>query len=249
MSANKSEYDCAMTRRDSAVLELTPEVLLKAYACGIFPMAENADDPALFWIEPEERGIIPLDGFHMPAPARPHGAHHVAITVVCDRDFDAVIDGCAAPGPKRARTWINAPIRKLYRGLFEIGHCHTVEVYDGDALVGGLYGVSLGARVLRREHVPSRARCLEDRAGASGRAAAARRLSAARHAVPHRSPEDVRRGRSAAGALRHACSHAAIEEEADVSVFARALSGADAAQTRLTRDRRNGNRFRQITRE
>ena len=63
---------------------------------------------------------------------------------MCDRDFPAVIDGCAEPGPQRARTWINAPIRRLYRGLFEIGHCHTVEVYDSDALVGGLYGVSLG---------------------------------------------------------------------------------------------------------
>ena len=65
-------------------------------------------------------------------------------TVVCNRDFDGVVDGCAAPGPKRARTWINARIRSLYRGLFDIGHCHSVEVYDGEALVGGLYGVSLG---------------------------------------------------------------------------------------------------------
>ena len=132
-----------MASRDSAILELTPEVLLKAYACGIFPMAENADDPALFWIEPEERGVIPLDAFHVPARL----ARTVRTTryrVVCDHDFEAVIDGCAEPGPKRARTWINAPIRRLYRGLFEIGHCHTVEVYDGDELIGGLYGVSLG---------------------------------------------------------------------------------------------------------
>jgi len=132
-----------MARRDNILIGLTPEVLLKAYACGIFPMAEDADDPALFWIDPPERGIIPLDAFHVPSRlARTVRATN--FTVTCDRDFSAVIDACAEPGPKRARTWINAPIRQLYRGLFEIGHCHTVEVYDGDALVGGLYGVSLG---------------------------------------------------------------------------------------------------------
>src|SRR5215475_12041983 len=127
-----------------ALVEITPEVLLKAYACGIFPMAESAEDPALYWIEPEERGIIPLTGFHIPARlARTVRTEH--FTVVCDRDFDAVIAGCGESKPGRGRTWINARIRKLYRGLFDIGHCHTVEVYDGDALVGGLYGVSLGA--------------------------------------------------------------------------------------------------------
>ena len=83
-----------MASRDSAILELTPEVLLKAYACGIFPMADNADDPALFWIEPEERGVIPLDAFHVPARlARTVRTTRYRIT--CDRDFDAVIDGCA----------------------------------------------------------------------------------------------------------------------------------------------------------
>src|SRR4051795_7167748 len=132
-----------MARRDNILIGLTPEVLLKAYACGIFPMAEDADDPALFWIVPPERGIIPLDGFHIPSRLA-RAVRTRALPVACDRDFSAVIDGCAEPGPQRARTWINAPIRKLYSGLFEIGHCHTVEVYDGDALVGGLYGVSLG---------------------------------------------------------------------------------------------------------
>src|ERR1041384_6562873 len=132
-----------MASRDNVLIGLTPEVLLKAYACGIFPMAENADDPALFWIDPEERGIIPLDAFHVPARLA-RTVRGTRFTVTCDKDFSAVIEGCAEPGPKRARTWINAPIRKLYRGLFEIGHCNTVEVYDGEALVGGLYGVSLG---------------------------------------------------------------------------------------------------------
>ena len=132
-----------MASRDNVLIGLTPEVLLKAYACGIFPMAESAEDPALFWIEPEHRGVIPLDAFHVPTRLA-RTVRGTRLTVICDRDFDAVIDGCAEPGPKRARTWINGPIRKLYRGLFELGHCHTVEVYDGEELVGGLYGVSLG---------------------------------------------------------------------------------------------------------
>jgi leucyl/phenylalanyl-tRNA--protein transferase len=133
-----------MASRDNVLLGLTPDVLLKAYSCGIFPMAESAEDPALFWIDPEERGVIPLDAFHVPARLA-RTVRATRFRCVCDRDFSAVIEGCAEPGPKRARTWINAPIRKLYRGLFEMGHCHTVEVYDGEELVGGLYGVSLGA--------------------------------------------------------------------------------------------------------
>src|SRR3954469_4892635 len=132
-----------MAGRESAFLELTPEVLLKAYACGIFPMAENADDPALYWIDPPKRGIVPLDAFHLPSRLA-RTVRTTRFTVVCDRDFGAVIDACAAPGPQRSRTWINARIRQLYGALFEIGHCHTVEVYDGDTLVGVLYGVDLG---------------------------------------------------------------------------------------------------------
>jgi len=132
-----------MANRESALIEITPEVLLKAYACGIFPMAESADDPALFWIEPEKRGVIPLDRFHMPGRlARTVQSDRFTITV--DRDFDAVLDGCAQPWPGRPRTWINARIRLLYRKLYERRHCHSLEVYEGDALVGGLYGVTLG---------------------------------------------------------------------------------------------------------
>ncbi|MDO9412470.1 MAG: leucyl/phenylalanyl-tRNA--protein transferase [Pseudolabrys sp.] len=132
-----------MAKSDNPFLEITPEVLLKAYACGIFPMAENADDPGLFWMEPEQRGIIPLNGFHVSSRLA-RTVRKTALTVVVDRDFDAVIDGCAEPAPDRDKTWINTRIRTMYRGLFDIGHCHTVEVYDGANLVGGLYGVSLG---------------------------------------------------------------------------------------------------------
>lgn len=132
-----------MASRDNPPFEITPDVLLKAYACGIFPMAETADDPALYWIEPEQRGIIPLSGFHVSARLA-RTVRTTALTVHVDRDFDAVIDGCAAPAPDRDRTWINGRIRKLYRGLFDRGHCHTVEIHDRGTLVGGLYGVSLG---------------------------------------------------------------------------------------------------------
>lgn len=133
-----------MASRESASIDITPEVLLKAYACGIFPMAEDSEDPALYWVEPERRGIMPLDAFRVPSRlARTVRADR--FTVVCNRDFDAVIAGCAEPREKADRTWINARIRRLYGALFARGHCHTVEVYDGDALVGGLYGVSLGA--------------------------------------------------------------------------------------------------------
>ena len=131
-----------MASRESALIDITPEVLLKAYSCGIFPMAESADDPALYWIEPERRGIIPLDRFHLPSRLA-RTVRSTPFSVFIDRDFEAVIDGCAQPQPGRARTWINERIRKLYRKLYERGDCHTVEVYDGDNLIGGLYGVSL----------------------------------------------------------------------------------------------------------
>jgi len=132
-----------MASRESAFIEITPEVLLKAYSCGIFPMAESAEDPALYWIEPERRGIIAFERFHVPDRLA-RTVRSTRYAVVVDRDFDAVIDGCAQPTTGRTRTWINARIRSLYRKLYERGDCHTVEVYDGEALVGGLYGVSLG---------------------------------------------------------------------------------------------------------
>ena len=132
-----------MTSRDSASSEITPEVLLRAYACGIFPMAESADDPTLFWVEPELRGVIPLDGFRI-ASRLARTVRSDAFTVTVNTAFKAVISGCAAPQPGRDDTWINKRIRDLYVGLHELGHCHSVEVWQHDELVGGLYGVSLG---------------------------------------------------------------------------------------------------------
>src|SRR6185295_386413 len=131
-----------MASRDDIVIEITPQVLLKAYACGIFPMAESCDDPALYWIEPQQRGILPLHAVHVPkrlARTVRQGSYEIRI----DHDFEAVIDGCAMSRPGRRTTWINRKIRALYRDLFDTGYCHTVEAWAGGRLVGGLYGVAL----------------------------------------------------------------------------------------------------------
>jgi len=133
-----------MTGREDGPIEITPQVLLKAYAVGIFPMAESADDPGLYWIEPESRGVIPLANFHVSRRlARTVAADRFEIHV--DRDFAAVIDGCASAAANRPKTWINARIRRLYGELFTLGHCHTVEAWRDGGLAGGLYGVRLGA--------------------------------------------------------------------------------------------------------
>ena len=145
-----------MTSIDDVVIEITPQVLLKAYACGIFPMAESAEDNALYWIEPERRGILPLDRVHVPkrlARTIRGGGFEVKI----DQNFEAVIEGCAAPRSGRRSTWINGRIRSLYRELFALGHCHTIEVWQDGALTGGLYGVHLG-RAFFGESMFSRAR-------------------------------------------------------------------------------------------
>lgn len=131
-----------MSRHDQ-IVEITPDVLLKAYACGIFPMAESAEDPGLYWIEPDRRGLIPLDAFHVPSRlARTVRSNRFEVRV--DTDFEGVIAGCSAPQEGREKTWINARIRALYGQLFQRGQCHTVECWRDGQLVGGLYGVRLG---------------------------------------------------------------------------------------------------------
>jgi leucyl/phenylalanyl-tRNA--protein transferase len=133
-----------MTSPDELSLCITPQVVLKAYACGIFPMAESADDPAIYWIEPRERGVLPLDGFRVSRRlARTVRREDYEVRI--DSDYDAVIEACAEPAPGRRKTWINGEIRRIYRELFEIGHVHTVEIWRAGRLIGGLYGVSLGA--------------------------------------------------------------------------------------------------------
>ncbi|HSI42629.1 MAG TPA: leucyl/phenylalanyl-tRNA--protein transferase [Xanthobacteraceae bacterium] len=132
-----------MSRPRDHHVEITPEVLLKAYACGIFPMAESAEDPGLYWIEPERRGVIPLDTFRISSRlARTVRSDRFEVRI--DHDFEAVIDGCAAPADGRAKTWINPRIRALYCELHARGYCHSVEAWEHGQLVGGLYGVRLG---------------------------------------------------------------------------------------------------------
>ncbi|MGE8943773.1 leucyl/phenylalanyl-tRNA--protein transferase [Leptospira interrogans] len=132
-----------MASRDNPLLEITPQVLLKAYACGIFPMAESADDPQLYWIEPQARGILPLDQIIVPKRLR-RTIRQSPYRVQVNTALEAVIDGCAASRPGRQTTWINARIRNLYLELHRLGYCHSVEVWDESRLVGGLYGVALG---------------------------------------------------------------------------------------------------------
>jgi leucyl/phenylalanyl-tRNA--protein transferase len=123
---------------------LTPEILLRAYAEGLFPMAERRGDPTLYWVSPDKRGIIPLDGFHVPRRlARTFRSG--AFTITSDRAFRIVMEACAAPGPGREESWINSEILRLYTALHISGHAHSVECWQGDRLVGGLYGVRLGA--------------------------------------------------------------------------------------------------------
>lgn len=131
-----------MASRDDIVVDITPQVLLKAYACGIFPMAESADDPALYWIEPQARGILPLDRFHI-AKRLKRTVKQDVFEVRVDSDFEAVIEGCGSARAGRDTTWINDKIRKLYGDLYDMGHCHTVETWRDGRLVGGLYGVAL----------------------------------------------------------------------------------------------------------
>lgn len=122
---------------------ITPEIMLRAYAAGIFPMAESADDPGLFWVEPELRGVIPLDRFHLSSRlARTVRSDRFEVRV--DTAFDAVIAACAEAKPDRTETWINRRIREIFGELFALGHVHTVECWREDRLVGGLYGLSLG---------------------------------------------------------------------------------------------------------
>jgi len=128
-----------MKDSDSQELPITPELVLRAYAAGVFPMADSAEDDDIFWVDPRKRGVLPLEGFHLSRSLRKRilqGGYKVRV----DQSFDAVVTACAA----RPETWINAKIRTLYGGLHRMGHAHSVEVWIGLDLVGGLYGVRLG---------------------------------------------------------------------------------------------------------
>jgi leucyl/phenylalanyl-tRNA---protein transferase len=120
--------------------EITPEILLRAYAMGIFPMAEARDDPTIHWIDPRKRGILPLEGFHR-SRSLARRMRDATISVTANRAFSRVVSACA----DRDETWISHRIQGLYQALHDRGHAHSVEVWQDGELVGGIYGVALGA--------------------------------------------------------------------------------------------------------
>jgi leucyl/phenylalanyl-tRNA---protein transferase len=125
-------------------MKITPDILLRAYACGVFPMAESAGDDEIHWVDPRRRGVLLPGGFHLPKRLA-RTVRQNRFEARFDTAFAEVLDGCAAPAPGRAQTWINEPIRRLYLDLHRMGHAHSVETWREGQLVGGLYGVKLGA--------------------------------------------------------------------------------------------------------
>jgi leucyl/phenylalanyl-tRNA--protein transferase len=129
--------------RDKTPTPLTAELLLKIYASGIFPMAEDANDPTLFWVDPEERGILPLDTFYVSRRLQ-RTLSRTPFDMRLDTAFDEVVAACAAPRLDRPTTWINSEILRLVSELHRMGHAHSVECWRAGELVGGLYGIALG---------------------------------------------------------------------------------------------------------
>ena len=132
-----------MTRPIAPGFRIPTDLLLKAYASGVFPMAESESDPEVFWVRPQIRGIIPLDAFHIPKSLA-RTLRRNPFEIRFDTAFEAVIDACAEKRDQRPSTWINGPIREAYVQLHDMDHCHSVEAWREGRLVGGLYGVSLG---------------------------------------------------------------------------------------------------------
>ena len=129
-----------MSRRS---VEVTTDLVLRAYRHGHFPMAEGRDGERLFWLDPIKRGVLPLDGFHLSRRLL-RTVLSDTFTVTADQNFPGTIAGCATPVPDRADTWINPQIERLFTDLFRLGHAHSVETWQNGTLVGGLYGVALG---------------------------------------------------------------------------------------------------------
>lgn len=125
---------------------LSPSLLVQAYSRGLFPMAESRDDPRLFWVDPEERGVLPIDGFHVPKRLR-RTVRQDRFRVTHDLAFEQVIQACSELDQRRGRfdTWINIEIVRAYVQLFQLGHAHSIECWQDGRIVGGLYGVSIGA--------------------------------------------------------------------------------------------------------
>ncbi len=132
-----------MSRHDPSVQKLTPELLLRGYAAGIFPMAESRDDPGLFWVDPQVRGIMPLDAFHVSRRLK-KTVRGGAFEVRMDTAFAEVLRMCGGKDRNRPETWINPAIENAVNELFEMGFAHSIETWRDGKLVGGLYGVALG---------------------------------------------------------------------------------------------------------
>lgn len=126
-----------------AILAIDAELLLRAYANGIFPMADSRDDPDTFWVEPQRRAILPFDRFHV-SRSLAKTVRQDRFTVTSDRDFAQVISTCAQQAENREETWINAEIEEAFIQLHRAGHTHSVECWQDGELVGGLYGLALG---------------------------------------------------------------------------------------------------------
>ncbi len=126
------------------MLRVTPELLLRAYALGVFPMAESRRDPELYWIDPKQRGVLPLDRFHVPHSVR-KAVRRRKFEIRIDTAFREVMEGCAEAAPGRPDSWINDEILELYTALHEAGRAHSLEAWRNGRLVGGLYGVVIGA--------------------------------------------------------------------------------------------------------
>jgi leucyl/phenylalanyl-tRNA---protein transferase len=133
-------HNTIMSRRS---VEVTTDLVLRAYRHGLFPMAEGRAGDKLFWLDPIKRGVLPLDRFHLSRRLL-RTVLSGDYTVTADRNFAGVIAGCATPVPDRTDTWINPQIERLFSELFRLGHAHSMETWQGDTLVGGLYGVALG---------------------------------------------------------------------------------------------------------
>jgi leucyl/phenylalanyl-tRNA--protein transferase len=128
---------------ETSIQTITPRLLLRAYSIGMFPMAESADDPTIFWVDPEERGVFPLDGL-IVSRSLAKAVRSDRFEIRVDHDFQGVIAGCAGGGGDRPETWINGRIHGLFSDLFRQGHAHTVECWADGELVGGLYGLAIG---------------------------------------------------------------------------------------------------------
>jgi len=140
-AAVPARHSRAVSRRQAAI---SPELMLRAYRAGLFPMADSRGGDRIYWLDPEKRGVIPIDGgFHLPKRLL-RTVLAGGFEVTADRDFAAIIRGCAAPSPGRDETWINHEIERLFLAIHAQGQAHSVEVWQAGELVGGLYGVRVG---------------------------------------------------------------------------------------------------------